>query len=40
MRIKLGILVNFFGTLVSDVPLPLGRDEVLWTDDSDYVWLS
>ena len=40
VRIKLGILVNFFGTLVSDVPLPLGRDEVLWTDDSDYVWLS
>lgn len=40
VRIKPGILVNFFGTLVSDVPLPLGQDGVLWTDDSDYVWLS
>lgn len=40
VRIKLGILVNFFGTLISDVPLPLGKDGVLWTYDSDFVWLS
>lgn len=39
VRIKLGILVNFFGTLISDVPLPLGKDGVLWINSSDYVWL-
>lgn len=39
VRINLGILVNFFGTLISDVPFPLGKDGVLWTDDSDFVWL-
>lgn len=39
VRIKPGILVNFFGTLISSVPLPLGKDGVLWTDDSDFTWL-
>lgn len=32
-------MVNFFGTLVSDVTLPLGRDDVLWLYDSDFVYL-
>ena len=39
VRIKPGILVNFFGTLISDAPLPLGEDGVLWTDDDDFEWM-
>lgn len=38
-RVKGVIMVNFFGTLVSDVTLPLGRDDVLWLYDSDFVYL-
>lgn len=38
-RIKYGIMVNFFGTLISDVPLPLGCDNVLWLYDRDFVYL-
>lgn len=38
-RIRHSIMVNFFGTLVSDVPLPLGRDGVLWLYDGDFVYL-
>lgn len=38
-RIKNGIMVNFWGTLISDVPLPLGKDGVLWLDDGDFEWL-
>ena len=38
-RIKRGIVVNFFGTLISDVPLALGRDGVLWLHDGDFVYL-
>ena len=38
-RIKSGILVNFFGTLVCDGPLPIGEDGVLWLRDGDFVWL-
>lgn len=38
-RIKCGIMVNFFGTLISDVPLPLGRDGVLWLYGGDFVYL-
>lgn len=38
-RVKKGIMVNFWGTLVSDVPLPLGSDGVLWLDDGDFVYM-
>ncbi len=38
-RVQRGVLVNFFGTLVSDVPLLLGSDGVLWLYDSDFVYL-
>lgn len=38
-RVQRGVLVNFFGTLVSDVPLPLGRDGVLWLQEVDFEWL-
>lgn len=38
-RVKRGIMVNFFGTLISDVPLPLESDGVLWLDDGDFEWL-
>lgn len=29
VRVKSGILVNFFGTMISDEPLPVGNDGVL-----------
>ena len=38
-RVQRGVLVNFFGTLISDVPLPLGGDGVLWLQDVDFVYL-
>lgn len=37
-RVKRGIMVNFFGTLISDVPLPLGKDGILWLDGRDFEW--
>lgn len=39
VRVKWGILVNFFGTLICDDPLPIGEDGVLWLTDGDFVWL-
>ena len=38
-KVRRGIIVNFFGTLISDVPLPLGRDGVLWLHDRDFIYL-
>lgn len=38
-RVRRGIMVNFFGTLISDVPLPLVDDNVLWLRDGDFEWL-
>ena len=38
-RARHGIMVNFFGTLISDVPLPLGDDGVLWLDNGKFEWL-
>ena len=32
-RVRHGIMVNFFGTLISDVPLPLVDDNVLWLQE-------
>lgn len=39
VRVQQGVLVNFFGTLVCDRPLPIGDDGVLWLADDDFVWL-
>lgn len=39
VRIKSGILINFFGTLICDEPLLIGNDGVLWLMDGDFVWL-
>ena len=39
VRVGHGIMVNFFGTLISGVPLPLGCDSVLWLQDGDFEWL-
>jgi len=38
-RVQVGVLVNFFGTLVSDVELPIGADGVLWLGDEDWKWV-
>ena len=38
-RVRVGILVNFFGTLICDQPLPIGDDGVLWLGEGDFVWL-
>lgn len=39
VRVGYGIMVNFIGTLISDVPLPLVDDKVLWLQDEDFVYL-
>lgn len=39
VRVQQGVLVNFFGTLVCDRPLPIGDEGVLWLADDDFVWL-
>ena len=38
-RVKKSILVNFFGTLICEQPLPLGEDNVLWLQEGDFVWI-
>ena len=38
-RVQWGIMVNFFGTLISDEPLPIGDGGILWLRDGDLVWL-
>lgn len=38
-RVRHGIMVNFFGTIISDVPLPLVDDNVLWLQEGDFEWL-
>lgn len=38
-RVRRGIMVNFFGTLISDVPLPIVNDSVLWLQEDDFEWL-
>lgn len=38
VRVGYGIMVNFFGTLISDVLLSLVDDKVLWLQDGDFVW--
>ena len=39
VRVQSGVLVNFFGTLISDVQLPIGSDRVLWLNDRDFEWM-
>ena len=39
VRGKSGILVNFFGTLICDEPLPAEDNGVLWLMGDDFVWL-
>ena len=39
VRASLGVLVNFFGTLICDKPLPLGDDGILWLVDGEFAWL-
>lgn len=38
-RVRHDIMVNFFGTLISDVALPLVDENVLWLQEGDFVWL-
>lgn len=38
-RIRKGIMVNFWGILTSDVPLPLANDDIFWLHEGDFVWL-
>ena len=38
-RVRVGILVSFFGTLISDQPLPIDNNGVLWLEKGDFVWL-
>lgn len=38
-RVQRGVLINFFGTLISDVHLPLMDDNVLWLQEGDFEWL-
>lgn len=38
-RVRHGIMVNFLGTLISDVSLPLVEDNVLWLQGGDFEWL-
>lgn len=38
-RVKEAILVNFIGTLITAIELPLGEDGVLWLEENDYEWV-
>ncbi len=38
-RVRRSIMVNFFGTLISDVSLPFTNDDVLWLQEDDFEWL-
>ena len=38
-KVRMVIIVNFFGTLISDQPLPVENDGVLWLRDGDFVWM-
>ena len=39
VRVAKGILVNFFGTLISRTELPLDEEGKLWLQDDDFIWL-
>lgn len=35
-RVKLGIMVNFYGTLICEQELPIGDEGVLWLEEGDF----
>lgn len=35
-RVQEGIMVNFYGSLICDKPLPLGEEGVMWLEDGDF----
>lgn len=37
-RVKENIFVNFFGTLITEQPLPL-EEGVMWLDEEDWSWV-
>ena len=37
-RVKGVIMVNFWGTLISDVPLLFWSDDVLWLHEGYFAW--
>ena len=39
VRVQFGIMINFFGTLICDQPLPLGNNNTLWLQKGDFVWI-
>lgn len=39
VRIQRGIMIYFFGTLISSEPLPAGDNGVLWLKHGDFIWL-
>ena len=38
-RIRPGILVNFYGTLVCDAPFVPDEGDTVWLDEEDWDWL-
>lgn len=38
-QVAKGILVNFYGTLITDEPMPLDKDGKLQLDDDDFEYL-
>ena len=38
-RIRLGILVNFYGTLVCEMPFVPDEGDTVWLDEEDWQWL-
>ena len=37
-RIRPGILVNFFGTIISDQKLKPDEGDIVWLKEGDWVW--
>ena len=39
-RVQKGVMCNFWGTLISDEPLPVDEwEHVLWLAEGDFMWL-
>ena len=38
-RIRPGIMVNFYGTLVTDEPFTPDEGDTVWLDENDWKWL-
>ena len=39
IRIRPGIMINFYGTIVSDEPLALDANGTVWLGDDDWEWV-